>query len=53
MQSVCTTVCVWTTGLANTDYKCQLGFARLSMRPAVSHDTFFKIAENTVSDLDV
>ena len=26
------------------NYRCQLGVARLSMRSAVSHDTFFKIA---------
>ena len=38
--------------------QCQLGVARLStevcgiMRSVVSHNTVFKIADNTVSDLD-
>ena len=32
--------------------RCQLGVARLSMRSAVSHDTFFKMPDNTVIDSD-
>ena len=43
-------VSVWTPALAN--YQFQLGVARLSMRSAVSHDTFFKMADNTLSDSD-
>ena len=34
------------------NYQCQLGVARLYMRSAVSHDTFFKMAANTASDSD-
>ena len=43
---------VWILGPANTNYQCQLGVARLSMRSAISHDMFFKVADNTVSDSD-
>ena len=34
------------------NYQCQLGVARLSMRSAVTHDTFFKMAANTATDSD-
>ena len=34
------------------NYQCQLGVARLSMRSAVTNDTFFKMAANTASDSD-
>ena len=38
------------SGVVN--YWCQLGVARLSMRLRVSHDTFFKMPDNTVIDSD-
>ena len=34
------------------NYQCQLGVARLSMRSAVTHDTFFKMAAKTATDSD-
>ena len=43
-------VSVWTPALAQLPMPACV--ARLSMKSAVSHDTFFKIADNTVSDSD-
>ena len=34
------------------NYQCQLGVARLSIRSAVTHDTFFKMVANTATDSD-